>query len=279
MIASAYESRELYEMFAAGDVVALTGAGVSTDSGIPDYRDQNGDWKRKRPVEYRDFVASEHTRRRYWARSMLGWPHFERAQPNTAHRSIFELERMQLVSLVITQNVDGLHQRAGSKNVLDLHGRLDMVVCLGCRRSMARAELQAELARKNPLFLAGRGRVAPDGDADLEELDPNDFELVECEGCGGILKPDVVFFGETVPKARVERAYDAVAKARLLLVAGSSLMVFSGYRFARAAAKNGVPIVIVNQGKTRADDVARFKFEANAGQFLDRLVANLSSLR
>lgn len=279
MIASAYESHELYEMFAAGGVVALTGAGVSTDSGIPDYRDQNGDWKRQRPVQYRDFVASEHTRRRYWARSLLGWPHFERAQPNRAHRSIYELERMQLVSLVITQNVDGLHQRAGSKNVLDLHGRLDGVVCLTCHGSMPRAELQAKLVNKNPRFAAGRARVAPDGDADLEDLDPNEFELVECEGCGGILKPDVVFFGENVPKARVERAYDALAKARLLLVAGSSLMVFSGYRFARTAAKNGVPIVIVNQGRTRADEFAHFKFEANAGEFLDDLVARLSSRR
>ncbi|HET9930489.1 MAG TPA: NAD-dependent protein deacetylase [Polyangiaceae bacterium] len=279
MIANAYENRELYDSFAAGEIVVLSGAGVSTDSGIPDYRDRNGDWKRKRPVEYRDFVGSEQTRRRYWARSLIGWPHFEKAQPNAAHRSVYELERMQLVSLVITQNVDGLHQRAGSERVLDLHGRLDTVVCLTCRRAIPRAELQAELARKNPRFLEQRARVAPDGDADLDDLDPSDFELVACEACDGILKPDVVFFGENVPRPRVERAYEALSKARLLLVVGSSLMVFSGYRFARTAAKNGIPIVIVNQGKTRADEVARFKFEANAGDVLESIVRGLGSSR
>jgi NAD-dependent SIR2 family protein deacetylase len=257
--------------------VVLTGAGVSTDSGIPDYRDADGEWKRKRPVEFRDFLNSERTRRRYWARSLHGWPLLERAQPNHAHRGLYELEARGLISLLITQNVDGLHQRAGSRNVLDLHGRIDGIVCLGCKRESSRAALQTELARRNPEFAAWRAAVAPDGDADLEDRDIDDFRLVDCGACGGILKPDVVFFGENVPKARVERAYDAVSKARLFLVIGSSLMVFSGYRFARAAVKNNVPIVIVNQGKTRADADAHYKFEANAGEALMGIVRTLSS--
>lgn len=275
MIANVLDSHGLYDLFAAGNVVVLTGAGVSTDSGIPDYRDGNGEWKRSRPVEYRDFVGSEQTRRRYWARSMLGWPHFEKAEPNEAHRCLSRLEELGLISLLITQNVDGLHQRAGSRNVLDLHGRLDSVVCLACRRASPRAELQAVLTRDNPAFLAAPARIAPDGDADLEHADTNDFKLAACEACGGVLKPDVVFFGENVPTARVERAYEALSKARLLLVVGTSLMVFSGYRFARAAATNGVPIVVVNQGRTRADPVARFKLEVNAGAALSRIVAAL----
>jgi NAD-dependent SIR2 family protein deacetylase len=264
---------------APGDTVVLTGAGVSTDSGIPDYRDANGEWKRKRPVEFRDFVNSERTRRRYWARSLIGWPLLERAQPNRAHRGLYELEARGLISLLITQNVDGLHQRAGSRNVLDLHGRIDGVVCLACKRESSRAALQSELALRNPEFAARRATVAPDGDADLEDRDVDDFRLVDCGACGGILKPDVVFFGESVPKARVERAYDAVAKARLFLVIGSSLMVFSGYRFARAAVRSAVPVAIVNQGKTRADAEARLKIEGNAGDVVKGLLDALGSAR
>ncbi|MFZ5893727.1 MAG: NAD-dependent protein deacetylase [Myxococcota bacterium] len=271
-------ARELSSLLAAGGVVALTGAGVSTDSGIPDYRDANGDWKRKKPVEYRDFIGSETTRRRYWARSLIGWPHLQRAVPNRAHAALNELERMQLLSLVITQNVDGLHQRAGSFNVLDLHGRLDNVICLACKSLSSRAALQTELVRLNPEFAQRAAHVAPDGDADLEDIEPTRFRLSACAECGGILKPDVVFFGETVPRERVERAYAALHAARALLVVGSSLMVFSGYRFARAAAKNGIPIAIVNQGKTRADGEARVKIEGNAGDVINLAVSELRSL-
>lgn len=276
MISDLSYPRELESLVAGGRVVVLTGAGVSTDSGIPDYRDHNGDWKRKRPVEFRDFLNSEHTRKRYWARSLIGWPHLTRAEPNSAHRGIYELEARQLLSLVITQNVDGLHQRAGSQSVLDLHGRIDTVVCLGCGRRSARSELQTTLAELNPLVAERGARVAPDGDADLEDSDTNGFRVVACAACGGMLKPDVVFFGENVPKVRVERAYQALATARLLLIIGSSLMVFSGYRFARQAVKNGVPIVIINQGKTRADNDALYKIEGNAGETLARLLDALA---
>jgi len=266
----------LTELLAEGGVVVLSGAGVSTDSGIPDYRDRNGDWKRKRPVEYRDFVGSESTRRRYWARSLVGWPHFMRARPNRAHAGVSQLEAMSLVALTITQNVDGLHQSAGSRSVIDLHGRLDRVVCLSCKNETERAALQAELSLRNPEFAARAANVAPDGDADLDDIDESQFELVPCARCGGVLKPHVVFFGESVPKARVENAYAAIERARALLILGSSLMVFSGYRFARAAARRGLPLAIVNQGKTRADADARLKIEDNAGDVLSRVVSALA---
>ncbi|MGC4094004.1 MAG: NAD-dependent protein deacetylase [Polyangiaceae bacterium] len=268
--------RELCLLLSGGGAVVLSGAGVSTNSGIPDYRDENGDWKRARPVEYRDFMSSEQTRRRYWARSMVGWPHIERALPNRAHQSISELEARQLVTLTVTQNVDGLHQRAGSRSVVDLHGRLDSVVCMSCKKDSARAELQARLLHENPSFAERSASTAPDGDADLSNGDTSQFRVVACENCGGILKPDVVFFGETVPKARVEHAYAAIEAARMLLVLGTSLMVFSGYRFARAAAKRGVPIAIVNRGKTRADDTARLKIEHDVADVLERVVAQLT---
>jgi NAD-dependent SIR2 family protein deacetylase len=265
----------LAERLAAGNVVVLTGAGVSTGSGIPDYRDERGEWKRAQPVQYRDFVGSLETRRRYWGRSVLGWPHFRASLPNAAHAALAELERRGLLSLMVTQNVDGLHQAAGSQKVVDLHGRLDRVVCLGCKADMSRDVHQARLVDGNPSWLERKASVAPDGDADLEASDYSSFRVVDCEACGGVLKPDVVFFGETVPAARVETAMNALAAAQALLVVGSSLMVYSGFRFARRAQALSIPVLLLNRGRTRADEFAAHKVDAEVGESLSELARTL----
>jgi len=252
-------------------VVVLTGAGVSTDSGIPDYRDELGAWKGPQPVQYRDFVASEAVRRRYWARSMVGFPLMAGAPPNAAHRALAELEARGALSLLVTQNVDGLHRRAGSVDVVDLHGRLDQVRCLGCGSLTERAALQSELVLRNPDFARAFAVVKPDGDAELNDVDYQDFEITACSACGGILKPHVVFFGENVPVERVKCAMTALEQAKLLLIAGTSLMVFSGFRFARAAARIGLPIAIVNRGITRADELSTLKIEGNVGEILSEV--------
>jgi len=262
---------ELEQRVAEGGVCVLSGAGVSTDSGIPDYRDEHGAWKGREPVQFRDFVGSQAARKRYWARSMVGFPLLSNAAPNLAHRALSALEARGALSLLITQNVDGLHQRAGSSEVVDLHGRIDQVVCLGCGALTARTELQSELALRNSEFVNAAASAKPDGDAELGAVDYERFRVVPCADCAGVLKPDVVFFGESVPAPRVSRALSALERSRLLLIVGSSLMVFSGYRFARAAARLGVPIAIVNRGKTRADDVAALKISAGAGAVLGRL--------
>src|SRR6188768_3419199 len=223
-------------LLAQGDVVVLTGAGVSTDSGIPAYRDEEGRWKQSAPMQFRDFVGSELSRQRYWARSMVGWSRMAHAQPNDAHHALADLERRGLLRLLITQNVDGLHSAAGSENVVDLHGRLDRVICLGCKRVTARAELQARLVDENPEFLGQSFVARADGDVELA-VDYERFRLTACAECGGVLKPDVVFFGENVPAPRVQHAMASLDGARALVIAGSSLMVFSGFRFARAAAR------------------------------------------
>jgi NAD-dependent SIR2 family protein deacetylase len=252
----------------------LTGAGVSTDSGIPDYRDADGEWKRpSRPVMFRDFMAEPATRKRYWARGLVGWQHLHRAAPNDAHRALARLERAGRVELLVTQNVDRLHQAAGSEAVVDLHGRADVVRCMSCERRIARADYQAELAALNPAWAELGARAAPDGDADLAGADDECFRVPDCGACGGILKPDVVFFGESVPKERVERAMQALADADAALVIGSSLMVYSGYRFTRAAAELGKPIAAVNLGRTRADDVLTLKVAAPCSSALGACVA------
>jgi NAD-dependent SIR2 family protein deacetylase len=240
-------------------LAVLTGAGVSTRSGIPDYRDERGEWKRARPVEFRPFMTDPRVRQRYWARSTVGWPIIRGAQPNDAHHALARFEALGVVSLLITQNVDGLHQAAGSRNVIDLHGRLDVVRCMTCGHEISRAELQRRLLADNPTWAGIEGRVAPDGDFDLGDRDYGDFVVPACEKCGGIFKPDVVFFGESVPRERVDRAFAGVASADALLVVGSSLMVYSGYRFAEAAAANGIPIAAVNLGHTRADHLLALK--------------------
>lgn len=261
---------ELRQLLASGGVFVLSGAGVSTDSGIPDYRDDRGAWKGRAPIQYRDFVASDAVRRRYWARSMLGFPLMDCAQPNDAHHALAKLERQSRVSLLLTQNVDGLHHRAGSASVVDLHGRLDQVRCLGCGALSARAALQSELVARNPGFAQANAVVKPDGDAELSDVDYQRFEIVACEACGGILKPHVVFFGENVPAERVTLAMAALERAKSMLIVGTSLMVFSGFRFARAAVRFGVPIAIVNRGVTRADDLSMLKIEGNVGAILSK---------
>jgi NAD-dependent SIR2 family protein deacetylase len=269
-------SQTLEELLGRGKVVVLTGAGVSTASGIPDYRDDEGAWKHKKPMEFREFTGSVGARRRYWARSLVGFSRLGRARPNAAHTELAALERAGVVDLVITQNVDGLHQAAGSKCVVDLHGRIDRVVCLGCRATFARRELQAKLEALNPQFQDLAASTTPDGDAELGDVDYSAFRLIDCTRCGGILKPDVVFFGENVPRIDVDRGLAALEAARSLLIVGSSLMVFSGFRFARAAHKNSLPIAVVNRGRTRADDMATFKLAGEAGEILARAAASLT---
>ena len=256
-------------------VVALTGAGCSTDSGIPDYRDDAGAWKRKPPVVLADFVRREDARQRYWARSLVGWPFFARARPNVAHGALARLEAAERLHHLVTQNVDGLHQRAGSRAVIDLHGRLDVVECLACRRTEPRDDVQARLLASNPAWADRTAAFAPDGDADVFAEDFASFRVPPCPACGGLLKPGVVFFGESVPPARVADAYARVREADALLVVGTSLQVFSGWRFVREAADRGVPIAIVNRGATRADGIARVKVAGSCGAVLEALVAGL----
>jgi NAD-dependent SIR2 family protein deacetylase len=246
----------------------LTGAGCSTGSGIPDYRDEQGAWKRTPPVTYQAFVGDGITRRRYWARSLVGWPRIAQAQPNAAHRALAELEVQGRCSQLLTQNVDGLHQAAGSRAVIDLHGRLDAVVCLGCGASSSRADVQRRLAEANPAWAGLAAGAAPDGDADLEDRDFATFQVPACDACGGMLKPDVVFFGENVPRARVDAAMAGLAQADAMLVVGSSLMVYSGLRFVHAAVRAQIPVAAVNLGRTRADDLLRFRMAAPCGDAL-----------
>jgi NAD-dependent SIR2 family protein deacetylase len=252
----------------------LTGAGCSTDSGIPDYRDDSGEWKRARPVMLQQFLASESTRKRYWARSLVGWRRMTAARPNDAHRALAVLDERGRVEQLVTQNVDGLHQAAGSRDVLDLHGRVDLVRCLGCGRCVAREQVQAELIRRNEWFAAHDAVAAPDGDADLEAADFSAFDVPPCGACGGLLKPDVVFFGENVPRDRVERAMDAVRRSDAMLIVGSSLMVLSGYRFVQAMAGIGKPIAAVNLGRTRADDLLQFKVTERCTEALSFLLSD-----
>lgn len=249
-------------------LAVLTGAGVSTGSGIPDYRDERGEWKRAKPVEFRPFMTKPEVRQRYWAHSMLGWPIIRGAQPNDAHRALAQLEARGVVSLLITQNVDGLHTDAGSRNVVDLHGNLHVVRCMECGHTLPRDEVQRRLLADNPAWADVAATVAPDGDVDIENRDYGDFVVPDCPVCGGILKPDVVFFGEPVPRERVSRAFDGVAHADALLVVGSSLMVYSGFRFAEAAAAAGKPIAAVNLGRTRADHLLALKINAPCAEVL-----------
>jgi NAD-dependent SIR2 family protein deacetylase len=249
----------------------LTGAGCSTESGIPDYRDHDGEWKRRPPIMFQAFVGDERARKRYWARSLAGFPRLRTARPNDAHYALASIERRGGIAQLVTQNVDGLHQAAGSENVIDLHGRIDTVCCLSCERRSSREDLQLELARRNPHFASLDAVEAPDGDADLENVAFETFEVPACDACGGLLKPDVVFFGENVPAERVQRAMAPIAYSDAMLVVGSSLMVYSGYRFARAAADAGKPIAAINLGRTRADDLLTLKVEdrcANALRLL-----------
>jgi NAD-dependent SIR2 family protein deacetylase len=261
----------------AGGAVVLSGAGISTESGIPDYRGPTGASQRRHaPMTYQAFTRDPVARRRYWARSHVGWRLMTRAQPNDGHRAVAELERRGLVIGTITQNVDGLHQAAGAQRVIDLHGRLDRVVCLTCGAMVGRADLDARLAEANAGWRATITAVNPDGDVDLPDEQLDGFTVVDCAVCGGVLKPDVVYFGENVPADRVEAAYAWTTSASCLLVLGSSLTVFSGRRFVARAARDGVPVAIINDGPTRGDEQAALKVEAPLGPTLSALVAALS---
>jgi NAD-dependent SIR2 family protein deacetylase len=246
----------------------LTGAGCSTDSGIPDYRDTNGGWKRPQPVTYQAFMGERGTRQRYWARSLVGWRRFGRATPNATHLALARLERQGRVATLLTQNVDGLHQAAGHQSVIDLHGRLDEVRCMSCEQRMPRETFQHALIQRNPAWATLDANDAPDGDADLEGRDFSHFDIPPCPQCGGVMKPDVVFFGESVPRARVDAAVTSLNESDAVLVVGSSLMVFSGYRFVAAAAGEGKPIAAVNLGRTRADPLLSLKIEQPCAEAL-----------
>ncbi|MFD5413908.1 NAD-dependent protein deacetylase [Streptomyces nojiriensis] len=258
-----------------GGVLVLSGAGLSTESGIPDYRGEGGSLRRHTPMTYQEFTTSIHARRRYWARSHLGWRAFGRARPNAGHRAVAAFGRHGLLSAVITQNVDGLHQAAGSEDVVELHGSLNRVVCLSCGSFSTRRELARRLEEANAGFEPVAARLNPDGDADLTDEQVGDFTVMSCSECGGILKPDVVFFGENVPPHRVERCRELVDAATSLLVLGSSLTVMSGLRFVRQAAQAGKPVLIVNRDPTRGDRHAATRVALPLGATLADLADGL----
>ncbi|MDH5856414.1 NAD-dependent protein deacetylase [Lampropedia aestuarii] len=257
--------------------MALTGAGMSTASGIPDYRDANGQWKRPQPIYFQPFMQQAQVRARYWARSMVGWRFFHQVQPNAGHFAVAQLQNQHLLDVVVTQNVDGLHEQAGSTAVVDLHGRLDQVRCMQCSWRLSRQDFQGMLQGRNPGWLDAQAPMAPDGDADLEGVDFSQFQVPPCPQCGGIVKPDVVFYGEHVPPERHQRATAAMHAAGGLLVLGTSLMVQSSYRYAVLAAKLGKPIAIINQGMTRADALASYKLDAPIESALSALAALAAS--
>lgn len=267
-------------MLRDGGVLALTGAGVSTASGIPDYRGPQGSWRKHRPMTYQEFRHDSAARHRYWARSYIGWRHLNRAQPNRAHRILADLERRGYVSGVVTQNVDGLHAAAGTRHLVALHGDLDRVLCLNCGNVEGRTNLDERLAQANPGYAEAVAHdpatVNPDGDVELDARWVERFVMVPCLVCGSdMLKPDVVYFGESVPLERKERATAMLAAARSLLVLGSSLAVMSGFRFVLDAVRAGKPVGIVNQGPTRGDSRAQWRWRAEVGSALEELSARL----
>ena len=270
------DAPELVELLAGRRLAVLTGAGISTDSGIPDYR--GPDSPPANPMTIRQFISSRDYRRRYWARNHLGWRHMAGRDPNAGHRALADLERAGVVDGVITQNVDLLHTKAGSRAVINLHGTYDRVVCLDCAHRMSRAALAELLEAANPGFTEraeqlGGLAVAPDADAVVS--DTESFAFIDCPACGGLLKPDIVYFGESVAKDVVQQSYSLVEQSEALLVAGSSLTVFSGYRFVRHAAALGIPVAIVNRGPTRGDDLAAVKVDAGCSPILTLLAEEL----
>ncbi|CAN5700779.1 hypothetical protein BH11MYX3_BH11MYX3_06470 [soil metagenome] len=259
-------------------IVVLTGAGCSTESGIPDYRGVDTPPRVRPPIQHREFIDKAEMRRRYWARSMLGWPRLAQAKPNAAHHALVALESAGVVTGLITQNVDGLHHAAGSRQVVELHGAIGRVRCLACGEITSRAELQVRLEAANPTWLARAHAVAiaPDGDAELPDAMVADFAVVACASCDGVVMPDVVFFGGSVPRDTLDAAWAAFDRGELLLVVGSSLTVFSGYRFVRRAAEREVPVAILNRGPTRGDDYAAIRVDARAGEVLPALARALA---
>jgi len=269
----------LADVVAAGGVLILSGAGLSTESGIPDYRGPTGLARRATPMTYQTFTGSAEARRRYWARSYLGWRHIARARPNHGHRAVAELGRLELLAGIITQNVDGLHQAAGASGVIELHGSLHRVTCLSCGQRTPRTDLDRRLAEANADWDEAAALINPDGDAVLEDAATETFRVVDCRACRGVLKPDVVFFGENVPPERARACYAMVERASSLVVLGSSLTVMSGLRYVRHAAKLDLPVVIVNQGSTRGDAHATATLDAPLGQVLTALVAWIGAQR
>jgi len=264
----------LADLLSGRSVVALTGAGCSTESGIPDYRG-NGRPAPRHPIQHDAFLRKAEVRRRYWARATLGWQRFSGARPNAAHRALAALEGHGLLRGIITQNVDRLHQAAGSRNIVELHGALADVLCLECGAREDRGDLQARLLAANPGWLERAITEAPDGDAELSAEEVAGFQVVGCPHCAGTQMPDVVFFGGSVPQAKVAAAWKLVDGADVLLVVGSSLAVYSGWRFARGARERGIPIAIVNMGPTRADDISHLHIQAPAGVVLSAVTARL----
>ncbi|MCW2621716.1 MAG: silent information regulator protein Sir2 [Frankiales bacterium] len=267
------ERHRLADLVGDGGVVVLSGAGLSTESGIPDYRGPSASERVVNPMTYQVFTRDPVARRRYWARSHVGWRVIARATPNDGHRAVAQLQRLGLVDGVVTQNVDGLHQAGGAREVVELHGNLDAVVCLRCGQGAPREELAVRLHAANRDWEAEVGAVHPDGDVELPEQALDAFVIVDCLACGGVLKPDVVFFGETVPPDRVAASFRLVDAASLLLVLGSSLTVMSGYRFVLRAAKLGIPVAIVNHGPTRGDGHATIRVDGPLGAVLTELVS------
>jgi NAD-dependent SIR2 family protein deacetylase len=268
---------DLEALVADGDVVVLSGAGLSTDSGIPDYRGTTGSLRRHTPMTYQTFVRDPRGRHRYWARSFVGWRQIRAARPNPGHAAVADLQAAGVLSGVITQNVDGLHQAAGARDVVELHGGLDRTVCLTCGDIAGRLELDERLRAANPGFGPRTDEINPDGDVELPDEALDEFVMVGCRACGaGPLKPDVVFFGETVPRHRVDHCFALVDRARALLVVGSSLTVMSGYRFVLRAARAGIPVAIVNLGPTRGDAKADVRLDAPLGVVLPQLAARLT---
>lgn len=252
-------------------LMVLTGAGISTAAGLGDYRDKSGQWKRQQPITGQLFISDETARKRYWARSSVGWPAFDKAEPALSHHALRRLQLSGHADLLVTQNVDSLHQKAGHQSVVNLHGVLATVSCIRCKKSLSRNAFQSKLLLSNPWLSSLTADYAPDGDADLDIEDLEPLIVPACEHCAGLLKPDVVFFGESVPKHIVRDIMLHIAKVDALLVAGSSLMVYSGYRFCKEASRLGKPVAIVNNGVTRADELACLKVGGDCGERLDTL--------
>lgn len=269
------ETDELAERLRGARFALLTGAGCSTESGIPDYRGEETARRARNPIRFQEFVASPDGRRRYWARATVGWPWFRAREPNGAHRAAAQLEAAHRLSGIVTQNVDRLHHRGGARDVIELHGALEDVVCLACGALEHRDDLQARTLAANPGFFDERVEMAPDGDAELDAARVARFHVVGCARCGGVQKPRVVFFGEGVPRDTVDAAYAAVDASDALVVVGSSLAVFSGYRFVKRARERSVPVYVVNVGETRADPVAEMRIAGRAGDVLGRLAERL----
>lgn len=274
------DAPELIGLLAGRRIAVLTGAGMSTDSGIPDYR--GPDSPPANPMTIRQFVTSRDYRRRYWARNHLGWRHMAQTEPNAGHRALAALERAGVITGVITQNVDLLHTKAGSAVVINLHGTYAQVICLDCGHTMSRAALAELLEAANPGFAeraekVGGLAVAPDADAFVSDTDS--FRFIDCPACGGMLKPDIVYFGESVAKEVVDQAYSLIDNSEALLVAGSSLTVFSGYRFVRHAAAHAIPVAIINRGPTRGDELATVKVDAGCSPMLTLLAEELTGTK